>query len=113
MSKLKYILRLFFQGRNKLQISQNGGVSRNTLKSYLKTLENLQLSAQDIEELSDKQLEELFIKPSVKPLNIKAEALHELFIQNEKRMKKTGMTRSNIMARIYQGGSDRISKNTI
>lgn len=94
MSKLKYILRLFFQGRNKLQISQNGGVSRNTLKSYLKILESLQLSAQDIEELSDKELEELFIKPSIKPLNIKAEALHELFIQNEKRMKKTGMTRS-------------------
>ena len=36
MSKLRQILRLYAQGESKLKISELTGVSRNTLKKYLK-----------------------------------------------------------------------------
>ena len=36
MSKLRQMLRLYAQGESKLKISDLTGVSRNTLKKYLK-----------------------------------------------------------------------------
>ena len=36
MSKIRHILRLQAQGRSKLQIAAQTGISRNTLKKYLK-----------------------------------------------------------------------------
>ena len=53
MSKLRQMLRLYAQGENKLKISALTGVSRNTLKKYLKIYFRLGLSLPDIEMLSD------------------------------------------------------------
>jgi response regulator of citrate/malate metabolism len=36
MSKIRQLLRLHAQGRSKLQIANQTGISRNTLKKYLK-----------------------------------------------------------------------------
>ena len=54
MSKLRQILRLYAQGEKKLKISTLTGVSRNTLKKYLKIYQGLDLSIRDIEMLNDK-----------------------------------------------------------
>ncbi len=54
MSKLRQMLRLYAQGERKLKISDLTGVSRNTLKKYLKIYHGLNLSIKDIEMLSDK-----------------------------------------------------------
>ena len=56
MSKLRQILRLYSQGEKKLKISTLTGVSRNTLKKYLRIYQGLGLSIKDIEMLSDKNL---------------------------------------------------------
>lgn len=93
MSKIRYILRLYSQGRSKLQISMHGGVSRNTLKTYIKLFEESELSYSQLDELTDKDLEQLFIKPAEKPLNAKQKELFNLFPDYEKQLKRKGMTR--------------------
>ena len=93
MSKIRYILRLYSQGRSKLQISMHGGVSRNTLKTYIKLFEESGLSYSQLDELTDKDLEQLFIKSTEKPLNAKQKELFKLFPDYEKQLKRKGMTR--------------------
>jgi transposase len=96
MSKIRYILRLYSQGRSKLQISMHGGVSRNTLKTYIKLFEESGLSFSQIDELSDKELEQMFTKPSVKPLNAHQELLFSLFPDFDKQLKRKGKTRKHL-----------------
>jgi len=93
MSKIRYILRLYSQGRSKLQIAMHGGVSRNTLKTYIRLFEESELSYSQLDELSDKDLEQIFIKPAEKPLNEKQKELFNLLPNYEKQLKRKGMTR--------------------
>src|SRR4030066_391242 len=60
MSKLRQMLRLYAQGESKLKISELTGVSRNTLKKYLKIYAQLRLSIAYIEQQSDQELDHLF-----------------------------------------------------
>ena len=60
MSKLRQMLRLYTQGESKLKISELTGVSRNTLKKYLKIYARLKLSIDFIEQQSDQELDHLF-----------------------------------------------------
>ena len=53
MSKIRQILRLHSQGRSKLLIADQTGVSRNTLKKYLKEFEQSGLSYTEITALCD------------------------------------------------------------
>lgn len=96
MSKIRYILRLYSQGRSKLHISMHGGVSRNTLKTYIKLFEESGLSYSQLDELSDKDLEQLFIKPAEKPLNKHQKLLFTLFPDYEKQLKRKGKTRKHL-----------------
>jgi transposase len=93
MSKIRQILQLHSQGRSKLQIATQTGISRNTLKKYLKQFTESKLTFEEISTLSDKDLEDLFIKPPEKPLDKKLEALFSLFPLMDKELKKKGMTR--------------------
>ena len=79
MIKIRQILRLHIQGRSKVQIAAQTGISRNTLKKYLKEFAVSKLTYEEISELSDKDLEDLFIKPEDGPLNDKLQALFSLF----------------------------------
>jgi DNA-binding NarL/FixJ family response regulator len=56
MSKLRQILRLHEKGESKLKISELTGVSRNTLKKYLKIYQRLGLHLRNC----DQELDELF-----------------------------------------------------
>jgi transposase len=93
MSKIRQILRLHSQGRSKLLIASQTGVSRNTLKKYLKEFERSGLSFEEITALSDKDLEDLFVKPEEKPPNIKLQTLLSLFPAMDKQLKRKGVTR--------------------
>jgi hypothetical protein len=53
-------MRLYSQGESKLKISDLTGVSRNTLKKYLKIYIRQGLTLPDIERLSDQELDHLF-----------------------------------------------------
>lgn len=93
MIKIRQILRLHNQGHSKLKIAMQTGVARNTLKKYLAAFVASGLSLEQIEVLSDKDLEDLFVKPEEKPLNEKLQTLFGLFPIIDKELKKKGVTR--------------------
>lgn len=93
MIKIRQILRLQSQGCSKLQIAAQTGTARNTLKKYIKEFIASGLSFDEINELSDKELEDLFVKPEDKPLNERLQALFNLFPAFDKELKKKGVTR--------------------
>src|SRR5476649_2198631 len=91
MIKIRQILRLHSQGRSKVQIAVQTGISRNTLKKYLKEFEGSKLTYDEISVLSDKDLEDLFVKPEDNPLNDKLQRLFSLFPTMDKALKKKGV----------------------
>jgi transposase len=99
MSKLRQILRLYAKGEKKLKISELTGVSRNTLKKYVKIYLRLGLRLQDVEMLNDHELDRVFedniqIEPSDK-----YKALEVFFPTIEKELKRRGITRQLVWER--------------
>lgn len=93
MNKIRQVLRLYTQGQSKLKIATQTGIARNTLKKYIKEFTRSGLSFEEISTLSDKDLEDLFIKPEEKPLDNKQQTLFTLFPAIDKELKKKGVTR--------------------
>ncbi|MFI5172908.1 MAG: IS21 family transposase [Chitinophagales bacterium] len=93
MSRIRHILRLYAQGRSKLQIASQTGVARNTLKKYIAEFDRHHLSIEQINALSDKDLEDLFIRQEEKPVSDKVRLLVELFPKYNKEIKRKGVTR--------------------
>ena len=62
MIKIRQILRLQSQGCSKLQIAAQTGIARNTLKKYLEAFNQCAFSYSQLIELSDPELEDLFVK---------------------------------------------------
>jgi len=94
MRKIRQILRLYGQGQSKLAIYRLTGVSRNTLKKYIKDYERLHLNMIEVEEMSDHDLNELFtqFKPYQKRLSDKAKILYSLFPEIDKQLRQKGIT---------------------
>jgi transposase len=95
MSKIRQILRLHSQGNSNLAIYRLTGVSRNTLKKYVRDYRKLNLDIGQIETLSDHDLEELFsqFRPHQEKLTPRALALLELFPEMDKQLKRKGVTK--------------------
>ena len=106
MSKLRQILRLYSQGEKKLKISTLTGVSRNTLKKYLRIYHGLGLSIKDIEVLSDKSLDELFGESLKREPSGKYKILEALFPVIEKELKRRGITREMLWSRYITAHPD-------
>ncbi|HEU4633119.1 MAG TPA: IS21 family transposase [Flavisolibacter sp.] len=106
MSKIRQILQLHSQGRSKLQIAIQTGISRNTLKKYLKEFTQSKLTFEEISELSDKDLEDLFVKPQERPINDKLQTLFNLFPSLDKELKKKGVTRRILWEQYRQNHPD-------
>lgn len=94
MSKIRQIIQLYAQGRSKLCISEQTSIARNTLKKYLKIFEQSGLSLAQIEVLSDKELEDLFIISNEKTIPDKHQQLFSLFPQYDKELRKKGVTKA-------------------
>jgi transposase len=93
MSKLRQMLRLYSQGESKLKISDLTGVSRNTLKKYLKIYIRQGLTLPDIERLSDQELDHLFGENLIPEPSDKYKTLELFFPIMEKQLKRRGITR--------------------
>ena len=93
MSKLRQMLRLYAQGESKLKISELTGVSRNTLKKYLKIYSRLRLSIAFIEQQSDQELDHLFGENLLPEPSNRYKTLEPYFPKMEKELKKRGITR--------------------
>jgi transposase len=94
MSKIRQLLRLYSQGESKQAISRLTGVSRNTLKKYIRDYEKLKLNIIELEELSDHDLEELFsqFKLHREQLTLSAKELIALLPEIDKQLKRKGVT---------------------
>ncbi|MEY3751542.1 MAG: hypothetical protein RLZZ354_69 [Pseudomonadota bacterium] len=93
MSKLRNTLKLSLQGKSKVFISNYLGLSRNTVKKYIKQFLLLKITYDELEQLSDVKLEELFLKPLEPELSPKLKALYAFFPHVERQLKKVGMTK--------------------
>lgn len=93
MSKLRHILRLYSQNRSKRKISELTGVSRNTLRNYIQEFTKSKLSFEELNELSDKDLDDLFTKPAERPLNPRQQSAYAFYPYVLKELRKKGVTR--------------------
>jgi transposase len=93
MNKIREILRLFTDGHSKNSICDHTGISRNTIKKYLSQYLLHRLTYQEIESLSDKDLDDLFGKPVLTPPTPRLIELVELFPYFEKELKRRGVTK--------------------
>ncbi len=76
MSKLRHVLKLYCQGQNKLQISTMTGLSRNTVKKYIHAFVGLKTTWEDVNKLTDKDLDELFCNEPTPFVDDRLAALH-------------------------------------
>lgn len=92
MSKLRHVLKLHCQGHNKLQISTATGLSRNTVKKYIHAFIGLKTTWEDVNRLSDKDLDELFCKEPEPLVDDRLSPLYEFLAAHEKRLRQRGVT---------------------
>lgn len=93
MNKIRQILRMYYQKSSKLQIAEQTGVARNTIKKYIAEFSQSGISFTEINELSDKDLDDLFVKQAAPIIKEKLQILFVLFPAMDKELKKKGVTR--------------------
>ncbi|MBN9295361.1 MAG: IS21 family transposase [Filimonas sp.] len=93
MSKIRQIIRMYTQGKSKLSIAASADVSRNTAKKYIQTFIASRFTFDEINELSDKELEDLFGKSNERAPDSRLVTLRQYFPFVDKELKKKGMTR--------------------
>ena len=93
MSKLRRLLQLHQQGKSKLFISKYLELSRNTVDKYILQYKLLDLPSDEMERLSDSDLDKLFFVQVTEELTPRQKGMYEFFPHMEKELKKTGVTR--------------------
>lgn len=93
MSKLRQILRLYTQGVSKKSISKKTGVVRNTVKKYIHLFIVMGKELAELEQLSDTELERLFMAKEPPELTQKLKDLYDFFPIAEKALKRKGATK--------------------
>lgn len=92
MSKIRQVLRLYTQGTSKKKISELTGASRNTVKKYIQMFHRERLTFEQLSEMTDHALEQLFgpTEPVIK--DVRFEELQALLPLMEMQLKRKGMT---------------------
>lgn len=97
MNKIKQIIRLYTQSKGAKFISRHTGVARNTVKKYILMFSQMRLTYQDINEMNDQQISELFGKPSlIKEPSKRYQDLREFLPYMDKALRKKGFTREKL-----------------
>ena len=92
MSKLRQVIKLYYQGSSKVHIAQVTGISRNTVKKYLRVMLTIRSTAEEISKLSDKQLDQLFCPEPILDPSTKMSDLYQFYADNDRQLKRRGMT---------------------
>lgn len=71
MANIRHILRLHTQNVGFFEIMKETGIVRTTLRKHINDFNKSGLTFEEINELSDKDLEELFMKPQEKPVDVR------------------------------------------
>ncbi len=97
MNKIKQILRGHFEGHGSKQLSKLTGVSRNTIKSYLRRFQQTGMHFEQLNQLSDEALAELILgTPAPLQKSDRLEVLLPLLPGFAKELRKKGMTRQRL-----------------
>ena len=102
MSKVRAILELYAKGVNKKSICLKTGVSRNTVKKYIRDFIAKGRSLEDLLKLTDTELEKFFSETTIKEEDSRQVALKSLFPDIEKELKKKGITRLHLWEKYIQ-----------
>ena len=92
MSKIRQILRSFTQGKSKVQISDQTGASRNTVKKYIRKFLAEKMTFDSLDRLPDGELEVIFGSAEPPDKGERYEELHRMLPDLEKRFKQKGVT---------------------
>src|SRR6185312_3507486 len=106
MSNIRHILRLHTQGIGNFDIMKETGIPRSILRKHIKDFKRSGLSFQEINELNDKDLEELFPKPEGRPIDIRQQKLLNLFPAMERELKRKGVTRKVLWEEYIKNNPD-------
>lgn len=92
MTKIRQILRFFVQGKSKVQISEQTGASRNTVKKYIRKFLSEKMTFDVLNSMSDTELEVLFGSVETPDKGPRYEQLQGMLPDLEKRFKKRGVS---------------------
>jgi len=92
MTKIRQILRSFTQGKSKVQISEQTGASRNTVKKYIRKFIAEKMTFDMLSRLTDTELEVLFGSGEPPDKGERHEQLQRMLPDLEKRFKQKGVT---------------------
>ena len=93
MNKLRRVITYHSEGKSKSFISSSLQVSRNTVKKYIDRFIKLRLTTDQVVELSDLELDRLFLHPEPQSLSPRHQVLYDFFPYAEKRLRKKGWTK--------------------
>ena len=94
MLNIRHILRLHTQNQTMSEIIVQTGIHRLTLKKIINDFKASKLSFSEINELLDKDLEELFKIPLDNVHSKKLQTLYSLFPEIDKELKRKGVTKA-------------------
>lgn len=96
MSKIRQILRLYTGRKGTKYISIQTGIARNTVKKYISKFIKLKISFEEINEMDDFKLNELFGKQTTPEPHVsyRYKIILSFFPYMDKEMKKTGVTQA-------------------
>jgi transposase len=96
MTKVRQILRHHVQGAGSKQISKLTGVARNTVKRYVRQFTEEAMTIEEIDRMSDYELDMRFAILTDIPLDPRLEQLQALFPSMEKQLKRRGVTMTQL-----------------
>ena len=91
MNKLRSIIRLHNEGKNKSFISRYLGFSRNTVHKYVEQLQRLGLTYDNIKNISDLELYQCFELDFQREVPDRLKSLRAFFPYVQKELRKTGV----------------------
>jgi len=107
MNKIKQIIRCHAEGRGTKQISSITGVSRNTVKEYLKRFKTTGLTLEDVDSMQDAVLADIIIGNTEPLVDAKRqEVLQPLLPAIAKALRKKGMTSQMLWEQYYEKHPD-------
>jgi transposase len=92
MSKLRQVIKLYCHHTGTRKISEAIGISRNTVKKYIRKFQYLGSTWTELSLMTDKEVNELFNEDPIPASSEKLEKLIAYFPVAEKRLKQPGMT---------------------
>lgn len=94
MSKVRQVIKLYFQQMGKRKIGERLGMSKHTVKFYIDYFHSLHFSKDELFKLSDFELNKLFHPPKEILLNDRLKQLYDFFPVVKKQLSRRGMTLS-------------------